>query len=196
LCIGKNNNLVRWRDFVMKSNKLKFLVSFLTLLVISMFAVNSACAGWHEWSQRARNEAILNAAYKDINKTLYKTVNGKKVGVSCKVWVQDVVKNASNGAAVVPATTDTFPYYYWKPSKDVLSRSGRIESAVSGEIVQMYTTYGLHTAIVWEISKSGVTFIECNWCLPACYIVKKRYIDFVAFNKQVPCGNFTINTIL
>ncbi|MFH1565061.1 MAG: hypothetical protein ABIC82_04405 [bacterium] len=171
----------------------------LTLIVLLFTACcltpNSAYAGWHEWSQRARNEAILNAAYKDINKTLYKTVNGKKVGVSCKVWVQDVVKNASNGAAVVPATTDTFPYYYWKPSKDVLSRSGRIESAVSGEIVQMYTTYGLHTAIVYDISKSGVTFIECNWGTPG-NTVKKRPVDFTTFYKQVPCGNFTINTIL
>lgn len=70
---------------------------FLTLIAIFFTACclqpNLVYAGWHEWSQNARNEAILNAAYKDLN---------KKVNVSCKVWVQNVVKNASNGAVAVP----------------------------------------------------------------------------------------------
>ncbi|MFH1187761.1 MAG: hypothetical protein V1688_02765 [bacterium] len=172
----------------MKAKRLKFLVSSLVLLVISMFAINSAYAGWHEWSQNSRNQAILNEAYRDIN---------KPVGLCCKDWAKRVVKNASNRLVALPATTDCYPYYYWKPSKDVLSRSGRIESAVPGEIVQMYTIYNHpHTAIVYGISKSGVTFIESNWCSNNCQIVKTRYIDFAAFYKQVRGADFTINTIL
>lgn len=171
----------------------KSFVSFVVLLAISMFGINNVWAGWHEWSQGTRNQAILNEAYKDLGKN-FSSFNPP---LNCKLWVQQrVIKNASGGLVTLPATVDP-PGWYWSPHQYVRSRCGRIEDAQPGEIVQMYTIYGYpHTAIIVAKSQSGITFIECNWCLPACYIVSKRDVSYLTFYQQV-CGSyFTIHTIL
>lgn len=160
--------------------------SLLISLLLSLFTVTVAQAGWHELSQSSRNQAIINTACRDLN---------KKVGLSCKEWVQKVVKNASGGAVAVPQTVDP-PGYYWYCSRYAVGKTGRIENAKPGEIVQMDLTNYVnpHTAIILSVSTKGVTFIECNWCDPPCHIVSIRYVDFATFYKQVV--NFSIYCIL
>ncbi len=168
----------------------KSLLTLIAFFLVAFCLPNFASAGWHELSQSARNQAITNAACRDLN---------QPVGLSCKLWVQKIVKNASNGAVSVPQTVDP-PGYYWYYNCYVASRTGRIENAKPGEIVQMRVNLagyqGPHTAIILSISAKGITFIECNWCIPACYTVRIRYVDFATFYQQVSYGNFTIHTIL
>ncbi|MFH1565511.1 MAG: hypothetical protein ABIC82_06805 [bacterium] len=172
------------KEIIMGSKK--FFIMF--LLFVSFFIVSVAHAGWHEWSQGVRNQAIVEATYKYLN---------RYVGVSCKVWVQKVVREASNGVVDVPMTVDP-PGWYWYSSKYVLGRSGRIENVMPGEIVQMdLTNYkDPHTAIVLARSPYSVTFVESNWCDKNCQIVRIRSVSFATFYSQVCGSNFTIYQIL
>ncbi|MFH1254885.1 MAG: hypothetical protein V1667_00190 [bacterium] len=161
----------------------KNLLTLSAFFLIAFCLPNFVYAGWHELSQSARNQAIINAACRDLNQTFAE--------LSCKKWVQNVVKNASGGAVSVPQTVDP-PGYYWYSSQYTIGRSSRIENAKPGEIIQMdLTNYtDPHTAIVLSISAKGITFIECNWCSNNCKIVSTRYVDFSTFYKQVV--NFSI----
>lgn len=147
-----------------------------------------ATAGWHDWTQQQRNQAIVNRAYDD---------NNAWVGESCKEWVRTVVYDASSGAVTIPSTHPDL--YYWYSHAYVVGRSGLIQYAQPGEIVQMKLTSGYpHTAIVVSVSAYGVTFIESNWdATPedeTDAYVHTRYVTFADFYNQV--DNYSIMYIL
>ena len=74
--------------------------------------------------------------------------------------------------------------YYWYSSSNVVGRSGPINGAQPGEIVQMKLASGIeHTAIVLAVGPSGITFIESNWHLDD--YVHTRYVTFQTFYNQV-----------
>lgn len=101
-------------------NKIFSLIVFVILSQLLMVAsVSSVLAGWHDWSQYSRNQAILDRAYED---------DGYYVGVSCKEWARDVVYDASSGAVIIPSTVDP-PGWYWYYHQYVVGRSSAIECA-------------------------------------------------------------------
>lgn len=161
--------------------RLCFNPAFLLILLIVTVPVQAA--GWHSWSQSARNQHILDETYSYVN---------DYVGQSCKVWVQTIVSDASGGAATVPPNHPSL--YMWYSGDDVAGRSGPIEFAVPGEIVQMLLSDGVtpHTAIVLGISSGGITFVESNWQNDE--VVRIRNVPFSTFYNQVSA--YTIYQIL
>ena len=160
-----------------RSDEMKKSMSVCTLFLFAalFMAVNTnqAYAGWHEWSQSIRNQAIVDETA---------NYNEGDDGGECKVWVQNVVNDAS-GSWLIP--TNSGNDCYWSYGAYVSPRSGYIEDVVPGEIVQMeLSSGGPHTAIVLGISPYGVTFIENNWCKP-CHEIHVRYVNFDEDRKSV-----------
>lgn len=153
--------------------------SLVILFFIVSFSVSAnAYASWHSWSQAVRNQAIVDETYQD---------NNTYVGESCKEWARTVVYNASSGSVTIPSTASAL--YYWNTNSNVVGRSGLVQYAQPGEIVQMKLNSGIeHTAIVLAVSPSGVTFIESNW--GGDEYVHTRYVTFTNFYNQV--NKFTI----
>lgn len=148
---------------------------------LSLSSASSALAGWHEWSQSIRNQAIVNRAAQD---------DGDYVGENCKEWARTVVKGASGNLADIPSTHPDL--YYWYSDSNVVGRSGLIEYAQPGEIVQMKLKSDIeHTAIVVGTSPWGVTFVESNWCTPECLTVDMRYVSYTDFYDD-EVDSFTI----
>lgn len=146
-------------------------------MVVSVFYMpTDAVAGWHEWSQIERNQAIVDRASQD---------NNSYVGQNCKEWARTVVYSASGGAVTIPSTHPDL--YYWYPDNNVVGRSGLIQYAQPGEIIQMKLKSGIeHTAIVLAVSPSGITFIESNWYSQNWpNYVFTRYVTFTDFYNQV-----------
>lgn len=115
---------------------------------------------WRGLSQAARNQLILERAYRDL---------GVNVGKNCKEWVQlSVVPGASRGVASVPAT---YPNpdgwtWYWGPYATV--QYTNIRQAQPGWIVQMEIPLKAggrtpHTAIVFGRSATGIYWLDSNW---------------------------------
>lgn len=141
---------------------------------------------WHNRSQNERNQAIILRAYQD---------NGNYVAQNCKQWANTVVLSASESCMSLPTTAAPPNDWYWNANQFVEGRSGLIEYAKPGEIVQMkLTSGGPHTAIIYNLTSTHVTFIESNWCTPPCNIVNTRTLTFSTFYGQV--SNYTIYRIL
>lgn len=148
-----------------------------------------ALASWHNKTQTQRNQAIRTRAFQN---------NNQLVGLSCKNWVKAVVLAASTDITL-PPTCPVPNDYYWQPHQYVVGRSGLIEYAQPGEIVQMrLSNGGPHTAIVYARSASAVTFIESNWDLTpeidSDARVAVRTVPFTTFYNQV--SQYTIMYIL
>lgn len=155
------------------------IIGVLFGLFVSLFCMATpASAGWHEWSQVSRNQAIVDRTYQ--NNTHY-------VGQNCKEWARTVVYSASGGLVTIPTTQPSPNNYLWYSDPNVVGRSGLIQYAQPGEIVQMRLKSGLeHTAIVLSVSGTGVTFIESNWYSTAYpNYVFTRYVSFTDFYNQV-----------
>lgn len=143
---------------------------------------------WHDLTQTQRNQAILTRAYQN---------NEQYVGLNCKQWASAVVASASGNCTTLPTTATSPNDWYWNAGQYVSGRSALISTAVPGEIIQMKLAaypYGPHTAIVYSINSTQVTFIESNWCTPECLIVNLRTLSFTTFYGQV--SNYTIYKIL
>ncbi len=142
---------------------------------------------WHDLTQTQRNQAILTRAYQN---------NGQFVNRNCKQWASDVVASASGNCTTLPITATDPNDWYWNAGQYVSGRSALISTAVPGEIIQMrLIPSGPHTAIVYSINSTQVTFIESNWCKPAtCNTVNLRTLSFTTFYGQV--SNYTIYKIL
>jgi hypothetical protein len=140
-------------------------------------------SGWHGLSQAARNQAIVDATAAWGNGSW---------GGQCKVWVQNVVNAASGASGLIPTNNGSC---YWNYGPYVVGRSGSIQTANPGEIIQMtLTSGGPHTAIVVSKGSYGITFKESNWCSGNCELVGTRYVTYGAFNSQVSC--FSIYYVL
>ena len=131
------------------------IASLLALSSVNVFADGNV--QWAVMSQAQRNQEILLRAWRDL---------GKDVRKNCKEWVQLLVlPDASSGHVALPANSS--PDYTWAddPHQHAISMSMPIESAQPGNVVQMHlkSTNQPHTAIVYAINSSAVTFIESNW---------------------------------
>lgn len=156
--------------------------------LVTVLYCDMASAQWHSWSQSARNGAIVDETAE--------WDNGDDGG-QCKMWVQqDVVPNASGLTGLIPTTSANV--CYWNYGSYVVGRSGYMEGAVPGEIVQMKlgSEYGSgpHTFVVIAVGWDGFTVKESNWCLNDCELIGTRYIDFDDFYDQVDC--YTIYYVL
>lgn len=131
--------------------------------------VSSAIAGqpsWSNMSQSGRNQAIANQARSYSS--------GQNVGVQCKPWVQNVVRDASRGMSYPPQNASNG--YQWQNGGSGSSYSQPhyipyrepIYGASSGDIVQMMwqnrngTSYP-HTAIVTGRYNGGMNWTDSNW---------------------------------
>lgn len=135
---------------------------------------------WRSLSQAARNQAIIERAWRD---------NGRYVGLNCKEWVRKVVYDASKTVVNLPATLPNASGWYFASSPYLVGMSGGIRSAQPGWIVQ--TNWKLrdgtttpHTLIVTARGSTGIYIIESNWC--SSYAVCERFVSFATFESQVP----------
>jgi hypothetical protein len=162
--------------------KRSFTVVFVVLISMFLVSTESVAGGWHSWSQYIRNQAIIDQTYQ---------YNNTYVGLNCKLWVRKVVKDASGGLVTIPSTSSNL--YTWIPDNNVVGRSGLLQYAQPGEIVQMLLKSGIeHTAIVLAVAPTGVTFIESNW--NGDEVVHTRFVTFTKFKEQV--RSFSIYYIL
>ena len=134
------------------------LLAVASLLVLSSATVFANGNVWWEWlSQTQRNQQIVNFAWQYVG----------WYGGTCKVWVANMVNQASQGHVTLPPNNYGSSDYYWQydPYGHAISMSIPIESAQSGNVVQMHlrSTNGPHTAIIYAINSSSITFIESNW---------------------------------
>lgn len=143
-------------------------------------ATDAQKAWWRGLSQAARNQAILERAYRD---------NNVRVGLNCKDWARTVVLDASKTVVNLPGTLPDAYGWYFGASPYLRTLSG-IRAVFPGCVVQ--TNWKLadgsitpHTFIVAATSTSGMYIIESNWCKPPCYTVYIRYITFDSFESQV-----------
>lgn len=159
-----------------------FFTLALVVSTTSLYSINAFAGDWHALTQAVRNQAIVNKTYQDDN---------KDVGLNCKEWVRKVVYDASKGLVSIPSTASNL--YTWLPDNNVSGRSGLIQYARPGEIVQMLLSSGIeHTAIVLAVAPTGVTFIESNWNNDE--TVHTRFVTFTKFKSQV--RSFSIYNIL
>jgi hypothetical protein len=166
----------------MKIMRKLFFALALIVSTTSLYSNSAVANDWHTWTQAVRNQAIVNRTYQD---------NNKYVGLNCKQWVRKVVYDASKGAVSIPSTASNL--YTWVSNNNVAGRSGLIQYARPGEIVQMLLSSGIeHTAIVLAVAPTGVTFIESNWDNDE--VVHTRFVTFSKFKQQV--RSFSIYTIL
>lgn len=160
----------------------KILLATISAFVFTwIFAINVgvATAGWHEWSQAARNQAIVNEA---------NSYDDGDDGGQCKVWVQNVVYDASSGSVWPPTNADNCS---WNYSPYVVGRSALLGSVAAGEIIQMQlsSSYGSgpHTLIVTGNNGSQITVKESNWCSGNCEEVGSRTLTYQQFYNMVDC---------
>jgi hypothetical protein len=134
-------------------------------------------AWWRGLSQIERNQAILDRAYRDLD---------RNVGVQCKPWVQWVVSEASRGVATVPLTAPNAYGWYWQPGRYATRVYTNIRNVRPGWIVQMNLRFangsvGPHTAIVVGVASSGVYWVESNYAVPN--TVKLRFQSYADFER-------------
>ena len=124
-------------------------------------------ASWHELEQSERIQKILTVALNDY---------GDNVGLSCKKWVQDVIRRASDGHVKVPLNTKKGDSWQPDPEGHVIRYRHNDRPALlntsPGDIVQIQwkqglsssnPDYNIHTAIIFSVSSKGVIFIESNY---------------------------------
>lgn len=122
---------------------------------------------WHELEQYQRNQKILEVALEDYS---------KNVKLSCKEWIRDVIKRASNGHVIIPSNTESGDSWVPDPEDHVVRYRYNTETALlntsPGDIVQMQwnpgvgsddAEYNMHTAIIFSVTSKGVLFIESNY---------------------------------
>ncbi|MFA6308093.1 MAG: hypothetical protein WCS88_02625 [Patescibacteria group bacterium] len=134
---------------------------------------------WSNLGQIGRNQAILDRAYRDIN---------RYVGLNCKDWARKVVYDASKGVVTLPTTLPNASGWYFAYSPYLVGMSGGIRSVQPGWIVQINWRLSdgsitPHTFIVVGRSPYGINVIESNWC--AYNKVCTRYISFSDFAQKV-----------
>ena len=84
-------------------------------IMITLMSINpTAHAGWHDWSQSSRNDAI---------------VDEDEWGDQCKIWVQQYVVTGASGLWLIPSNSSNV--CYWNYGAHVVGRSGYIEYAPS-----------------------------------------------------------------
>lgn len=112
---------------------------------------------WRGMSQALRNWAIFWRANQDLSVS-----SPSHQGFNCKEWVRKVVLDATHNVVTVPSTKDN--NYQWNSSPNVEVRAN-IYSVGPGDIIQMNRKTGPHTAIVYSIDGTTVTWIDSNWNL-------------------------------
>ena len=154
---------------------------------------------WNELSQTERNQRIIDEALGDFR---------KNVGVSCKVWVQNVVRNASDGNVGIPLNNEDGSGWRTDPNgttfgdgKVALFRQNQnpiLLNISPGAIIQIKwkegfasddPKYNIHTAIILHVLEDiGAIFIESNYDTPkneADASVGIRFVSEKEFEKQV-----------
>lgn len=131
--------------------------------------VSNALAGqpsWNSMTQSGRNQAIASQAQSYSN--------GQYVGQQCKPWVQNVVRDASQGMSYPPQNAPNgyqwqsggYGSSYYQPS--YIPYREPIYGAGPGDILQMMwqnrdgSTWP-HTAIVTNRYNGGMSWTDSNW---------------------------------
>lgn len=162
--------------------KFTVIASVVLCLAFVNVAIAMAQVGWHGLTQIQRNALILNRAQQD---------NGRYTGMSCKVWVQNVVRSASGNVVNVPTNANDYTWNSSNPSSDVYRYPQPFPQRGfrPGMIIQMRWhnnngTFSPHTAIVMNRTSSGMTFIECNWTPSGGQTVNTRTITYNNFYEK------------
>ena len=140
-------------------NRRQVLLGLAALTVpLNAWAHGTSPKGWTKLSQSKKNLRIVSAALAQV---------GSLSKLSCKVWVQRIVKAASDDHVDVPLN-DNSNLHRWKVDQDghITVVGSSIEKAKAGNIVQMITKSGWeHTAIIAEVNSTNKTvmFVDSNF---------------------------------
>ncbi len=150
----------------------RLLVSTLLSALLLFACMGTAFAGWHDLTQAQRNQAIINEA---------NSYSNGSYGGQCKVWVQNVVYDASGSSVWLPTNADNCS---WNYSPYAVARCGLLDWVSAGEIIQMQlsSAYGSgpHTLIVTSNNGSQITVKESNWCSGNCETVRIANVNLSA----------------
>lgn len=166
--------------------RIKIALTLFALLFIASAVLASAASVWHGYSQSTRNNRIINRGDNDI---------GDDVGMQCKEWVREVVKDASNNVVTLPSTKSNG--YQWNSSSNVeaIPQPSPATMAGPGCIIQMKWTNqngssNPHTAIVLSRNSSGMTWLDCNW--HGDEVVRTHFVSYSAFYAAVDGYKYTL----
>lgn len=155
-------------------------IAVIVSIVLSPASYANGTNPWHSMAQWQRNQAIVSRAYQD---------NDRKVGVQCKVWVQNVLYSVSGGHVWLPQNNPAPNDWYWQNDQNghVVGMSIPIQYVQIGWIIQMRLKSGIpHTAIVVGNNGYGITFIDSNWFyLSAPNTVKIHSLTYKEFNDKL-----------
>ena len=156
------------------------IVSALAVLCLAITATAaSMVTSWHGLSQNQRNALILSTAMSQA---------GRYTGQQCKVWVQNVVYQASGGTVYPPQNLNDWTWY---SSNDVqpIASYGQISRVQPGQIIQMRWTnrrdghVSPHTAIVTSTTGAGMYWVDCNFVSTG--TVGVHYVSYQDFQISV-----------
>jgi hypothetical protein len=162
------------------------LISFLLTIVLVSSAAFALSTSWHDLSQSERNQRILSDGHEDLN---------DDVGVSCKIWVRNIVREASGNLVTIPSTKSNGYQWYSHPDVYAVPQPSPVEWVTPGCIIQMKwrnqngTTYP-HTAIVVSKNSSGMTWIDSNW--NGDQVVRTHFVSYSQFYTAVQGYRYTL----
>lgn len=127
-------------------------------LLVKPRVVNAGNNPWHALPQWQRNQAIVDATYRDLD----------GYGGQCKVWAQNVVWRASKYHVWLPPNAPDAYGWYWRQDQHTVGMSKIIEHIRPGEIIQMHWRKAdgaitPHTAIVVGVSSFGMYWVDSNF---------------------------------
>jgi len=140
----------------------------------------SMVTSWHGLSQGERNIRIMVCAMGDL---------GDNVNLECKEWVRDVVRRASGGKVIIPSTKPNQYQWYSHPHVQSYSRGCPPPGVAPGRVIQMVwhnqsnSNVSPHTAIVTNVTNTGMTWVESNWSGDR--TVRIRNVSYLEFQRCV-----------
>lgn len=152
-------------------------------MVMVLFCFTSSVYAWSVWhdqlTQSQRDHAIIDRAYQDL---------GKNVDLNCKNWARKVVYDASAGGVTIPQTLPDADGWYWAWDWNIEEICIYPEYFRPGAILQMNWlkrdgTITPHTAIVSEMTSTGMYLLESNWI--GSNTVGRRFVSFSEFYSKV-----------
>jgi hypothetical protein len=167
------------------------------IMFVACLLVTSVRADyWSALQQTQRDQAILTEALK-YPEGAWGGVNYKGEPNECKGWVQKVVYDASRKLVSLPLNQPAPNYEFWQNSTRVSGFCASPQMFQPGWIIQMryysQTTGALlsgHTAIVINVTSTGINFIECNWQKDN-RVYRRKTVSFADFLKQTK-GYYTV----
>ena len=115
--------------------------------------------------------------------------NTQDVGLSCKLWVNKILGEATGGLLSLPFSQANNYSWALDPVGRVIDRKTTIENADRADILQFVAGDTPHTAIIVTKTPTGMVWIHSNW--EKSDVVSVDFINYTYFNS-IAGNNYSI----